>query len=89
MTATLTPSADDERWAPNHRSRPEDGGDDAGYLDQISVSLRPRSVDAADNALRCLATYLTTETRVVRGRARMRCGSSRPGGSTSRRTTRP
>lgn len=68
MTATpinaLAPSADDERWAPITARAPKMAATMRAYLDQISVSLRPRSVDAADNALRCLATYLTTETRV-------------------------
>lgn len=37
------------------------------YLDQIATFLAPRSVDAADNALRQLATWLlaNTEVRVV------------------------
>lgn len=68
MTATpLTthvPSADDERWAAITARAPKMAATMRGYLDQISVSLRPRSVDAADNALRFLATYLIDETRV-------------------------
>jgi integrase len=31
------------------------------YLDQLAVSMRPATVDAADNALRCFAGFIVTE----------------------------
>ena len=31
------------------------------YLDQLAVSMRPATVDVADNTLRCFARFLITE----------------------------
>lgn len=71
MTAAveLVPSPADDRWAAITAQAPKMAATMRAYLEQISVSLRPRSVDASDNALRTLATYLCGETRVrsVRG----------------------
>ncbi len=57
-------SPGDGPWAPIGSSAPKMAATMGAYLDQIAVSLRPRSVKAADNALRSLATYLTDHRRL-------------------------
>lgn len=51
-------------WEPIMSTAPKMAAAMRAYLDQIAVSLRPRSVEAADNALRSLATYLTDHHRL-------------------------
>lgn len=60
------PVADEQRWAAIVATAPTMAATMLAYLDQIAVSLRPRSVEAADNALRSLATYLVGEPRLRR-----------------------
>lgn len=61
--AALAPVTDGP-WAPITAAAPKMAATMRAYLDQIAVSLRPRSVEAADNALRSLATYLTGHHRL-------------------------
>lgn len=62
----VAPVADEQRWAAIVATAPTMAATMLAYLDQIAVSLRPRSVEAADNALRSLATYLVGEPRLRR-----------------------
>lgn len=57
-------SPGDGPWAAIGSSAPKMAATMRAYLDQIAVSLRPRSVEATDNALRSLATYLTDHHRL-------------------------
>lgn len=67
MRAAAVPAATQgqDRWAPIRAKAPRMAATMAAYLDQIALSLREASVDAAELALRDLATYLTAHTKVV------------------------
>jgi integrase len=54
-----------DNWTPIRTKAPTMAATMAAYLDQIALSLRETSVDAADFALRDLATYLVEHTKVV------------------------
>ena len=64
--AFLTAGAQRE-WHRIARSRPVVAATGLAYLAQIDVSLRPRSVSAADNALRLFIEFLDDEHRDVKG----------------------
>jgi site-specific recombinase XerD len=66
LSVPVEAPAVEARWAPIVASAPTMAATMRAYLDQIAVSLRPRSVEAADNALRSLATYLVGERRLRR-----------------------
>jgi hypothetical protein len=52
----VVPMAEEQRWAAIVATAPTMAATMLAYLDQIAVSLRPRSMEAAANALRSLAT---------------------------------
>lgn len=54
-----------EKWAPIHAKAPRMAATVAAYLDQIALTLRPTSVEAAERALRDLAGYVVDHTKVV------------------------
>lgn len=64
--AAIAVAPEDDRWADVASRAPQLAATVARYLDQIALSLRASSVAAAEMALRDLATYLVTETRVRR-----------------------
>ncbi|MGI8728797.1 MAG: hypothetical protein ACR2LK_02175 [Solirubrobacteraceae bacterium] len=53
--------AADREWAATARRAPQLAATSRRYLDQITVSLAPRSVDAADNTLRLFVSFLDAE----------------------------
>lgn len=53
--------AADREWAAIAERAPQLAVTGRRYLDQIAVSLQPRSVDAADNTLRIFVAFLTDE----------------------------
>jgi integrase len=66
MKAAPVPATEGEdRWAPIRAQAPRMAATMAAYLDQIALSLREASVEAAELALRDLATYLVGHTKVV------------------------
>ena len=62
VPATTPPS---DKWAPIQAKAPRMAATMAAYLDQIALTLRPTSVEAAERALRDLAAYTTEHTKVV------------------------
>jgi integrase len=67
VTAALAPAAavPSDKWASIQAKAPRMAATMANYLDQIALTLRPASVEAAERALRDLATYVTEHTKVV------------------------
>jgi site-specific recombinase XerD len=59
-------------WAVITRQQPQLADTATRYLDQIAVSLRPRSVEAADNTLRTFITFLADEHSDLAGFADVR-----------------
>lgn len=53
--------AADQQWAATARRAPQLAATSRRYLDQITVSLAPRSVAAADNTLRLFVAFLDAE----------------------------
>lgn len=67
MRAAAAPAGTElaDHWTPIRAKAPTMAATMAAYLDQIALSLRQTSVDAADYALRDLATYLVDHTKVL------------------------
>ena len=61
MTAVAEASERDPRWDAIAARAPRLAATMGSYLDQMSVSLRPSSIEAVDLALRGFAAYVTTE----------------------------
>jgi site-specific recombinase XerD len=64
MSIVATAAEHDPRWEQITVRAPRLAATMTAYLDQMSVSLRPSSIDAIDLALRGLADYVTTEHRL-------------------------
>ena len=58
-------------WTRTSRTQPVLAATARAYLAQIAVSLRPRSIDAADNTLRLFVEYLAAEGPEVSGFAQV------------------